>query len=93
MRRFSAGVLGRLLFLFPVFWVGGMVGFALTRCAGLHVKQCIEMAATAPVLAVLPAIVHDEEPPIELPHLEIFCVAVAAAIVWEYASSRKCRRY
>ena len=89
MLRFVAGAFGRLLLLFPVFWVAGMVGFALTRCAGLAVKRCIEMAGMAPVLAVFPAIAHDEEPPIELPHLEIFCVAVAAAIVWEYVSSRR----
>jgi hypothetical protein len=59
----------------------------------LPVKQCIEMIGLAPVLAVLPAIAHDEARSVEPPHLAIFCIAVLAAVAWEYASSRKSRRY
>jgi len=92
MSRFAAGILGRLLLLFPVFWVGGGMGLASIRCPGL-VRQCAEMVVTSPFFAVFPAIVHEEEPPIETPHLAIFCVAVATAIAWEYVSLRRRRRY
>lgn len=93
MLRFAAGVFGRLLFLVPALWIAGMAGFALTRCPGLGVKQCIWMVGMSPLSAVLPDIAHDEEPPVALPYLAIACIAIAAAVAWEYGSSRRRRRY
>ena len=88
MIRFVARALGRLLVLFPAFWIGGAMGFALSRCPGLGAGPCAATTGIAPFLMIFPSTSHDEDP-IEMPHLAILLVAVAASIVWEYASSRR----
>jgi hypothetical protein len=89
MIRFAARALGRLLVLFPAFWIGGAMGFALSRCPGLGVGPCAATTVIAPFLMIFPSTSHDEDPPVEMPHLAILLVAAAASIVWEYASSRR----
>jgi hypothetical protein len=87
---FMAGDFGRLLFLFPVFWVLYVVGAALSRCPAMGLGCCLGGALMSPFFAVFPPILSiDDE---EILHLSILLAAVAASIAWEFVSSRRSRR-